>query len=137
MEENTNITNGRMEEEEKILYKDLSYRLIECAFEVHNVLGPGFSERIYEEAYILELRDKGISYERQNLIEVIYKGVKIGEYRVDLVVEGKVILELKAVSELTDVFEAQLLSYLKAVGLHLGLLINFGGKRVMHKRVIN
>ena len=77
-----------------------------------------------------EFRDRDIKYERQKLIEVQYKGEKIGEYRLDMVVEGKIILELKAVSELNKIFEAELLSYLKATGMKLGVLLNFGGKKV-------
>lgn len=128
----TNNTN-----KEKIIYKELSFNIIESCFEVHNILGSGYSEKIYEEAVSKELRDRGIGYERQKLIEVYYKGEKIGEYRLDMVVENKIILELKAVSELNDVFEVQLLSYLKATGMNLGILINFGGKKVEYKRIVN
>lgn len=122
---------------EKILYKELSFRIVEVCFEVHNVLGPGYPEKIYEVAVSKELKNKGIAYERQKLIEVHYKGEKIGEYRLDMVVDNKVILELKAVSELNAVFEAQLFSYLKATGMKLGILVNFGGKKVEYKRIVN
>jgi len=84
-----------------------------------------------------EFRDRNIEYERQKLIEVRYKGEKIGEYRLDMVVEGKIILELEAVSELNKIFEAQILSYLKATGMKLGILLNFGGKKVEYKRMVN
>lgn len=123
--------------EEKIIYKDLSYKIIRACFEVHNVLGPGYSEKIYEEAMSKELRDQGIDLERQKLIEVYYKGEKVGEYRLDHVVENKIILEFKALSELNKTFEAQLLSYLKATGMKLGILINFGGKKVEYRRILN
>lgn len=122
--------------EEKVIYKDLSYKIMEACFEVHNNLGPGFSEKIYEEALIRELKEKGILYERQKLINIYYKDVKIGEYRLDLIAENKVILELKAVSELNSTFEAQIFSYLKATGMKLGMLINFGNKKVYYKRVV-
>ncbi len=122
---------------EKIFYKELSFRIVEVCFEVHNVLGPGFTEKIYEEAVSKELKNKGIDYERQKLIDIYYKGEKIGEYRLDMVVNNKVILELKAVSELNAVFETQLHSYLKATGMRLGILVNFGGKRVEYKRIVN
>ena len=132
LHECTNGTN-----EEKVVYKELSFKIIEACFEVHNILGPGYSEKIYEEAVSKELRNRGIGYERQKLVEVYYKGEKIGEYRLDLVVENKIILELKAVSELSNIFEAQLLSYLKAAGMKLGILVNFGSKKVVYRRIVN
>jgi GxxExxY protein len=132
LHEYTNSTN-----EDKVLHKELSFKIIESCFEVHNILGSGFSEKIYEEALIKELENRGIGYERQKLIEVFYKGDKIGEYRLDLVVDGKIILELKAVTELNSIFESQLLSYLKATGMKLGILVNFGGKKVEYKRIVN
>lgn len=121
----------------KILYKDLSYRIIKACFEVHRTLGPGYPEKIYEEAMALELKVNGVDLERQKLIEVFYKGVKVGEYRLDFIVEKKIVLEFKAVSELNAIFEAQVLSYLKATGMKLGLLINFGGKRLTFRRIVN
>lgn len=119
-----------------IVYKELSYRIIESCFEVHNTLGPGFSENIYECALLTEFRSKGISIERQKPIEIFYKSERVGEYRLDLVVEQKVILELKAVTELNKVFEAQLFSYLKATGMKPGILINFCGSKLGFKRIV-
>ena len=132
LHELTNSTN-----KEKIIYKDLSFRIMEAVFEVHNILGPGYSENIYESALAKEFKDRKMDYTRQGLIEVHYKGVKIGEYRLDMVVEGKIILELKAVSELNEIFKSQLLSYLKATEMELGILINFGSKEVEFKRIVN
>jgi len=131
LHELTNSTNG------KIIYKDISFKIMRAVFDVHNILGPGYSENIYEEALTKEFKDRGIKYERQKLIEVYYKGEKIGEYRLDMVVEGKIILELKAVSELNEVFESQLISYLKATGMKLGIFINFGAKKIKYKRIAN
>jgi GxxExxY protein len=128
-------TNGT--NEEKVIYKNISFKIVESCFEVHNILGPGYSEKIYEEAVSKELRNRGIEYKRQKLIEVFYKAEKIGEYRLDMVVENKIILELKAVSEPNNTFEAQLLSYLKATGMKLGILVNFGGNKVEYKRIVN
>jgi GxxExxY protein len=119
-----------------IVYKELSFKIIEASFEVHNILGPGFSESIYEDAIVKELTNKGIGLERQKLIQIFYKGEKVGEYRLDLVIEGKIILELKAVTQLNKIFEAQLFSYLKATGMKLGILVNFGGKKVEYKRIV-
>ncbi len=123
--------------EKEIVHKDLSYKIVEACYEVHNVLGPGFTENIYDEAMSRELARRGVSLERQKSIVVIYKGDKIGEYRLDAVADDKVILEYKAVSELNSVYESQVLSYLKASGLKLGLLINFGGKKVEVRRIVN
>lgn len=135
---NTNDTNGANKpNDENIIYKELSYRVMECAYEVHNVLGPGFPETIYEEAMVRELKRRQISHETQKRVEVSYKGEKIGEFRLDLIIENKVILELKAVGELSKLFEAQLYSYLKATQLKLGILINFGSRRVESRRVVN
>lgn len=122
---------------DEVVYKELSYKIMKACFEVHNVLGPGYSEKIYEEAVSRELNRERIVFERQRLIEVMYKGEKIGDYRLDMVADNRIILELKAVSELNEIFESQLLSYLKATGMKLGILINFGSKRVEYKRILN
>jgi GxxExxY protein len=132
LHELTNTTN-----KEKIIYKDISFRIMDAVFEVHKILGPGYSENIYESALAKEFRDRKINHERQKLIEVYYKGEKTGDYRLDMVVDGKIILELKAVSELNEIFKSQLLSYLKATGMKLGILINFGSKEVKFKRLVN
>jgi GxxExxY protein len=135
---NTNFTNGRMTRiDAPIIYKELSYLIIEACMEAHKILGPGFTEKIYEEAVIKEIEKRNIAFERQKLIEVIYKGDKIGEYRLDIVVDNKIILELKAVSDLNSTFEAQLFSYLKATDMKLGILLNFGKKKLEFKRVVN
>ena len=122
---------------DKVLYPELSYKIMQIVFEVHNKLGPGSTEEIYEEATAYELEAQQIFIERQKIIQVIYKGRIIGTYRLDLVIDGKIILELKAVTTLNDLFKQQLLSYLKATDLHLGMLVNFGAKRVEYIRVAN
>jgi len=123
--------------EQRIIYKELSYEIINAAMQVHNELGPGFAERVYEEALCLELRNKGLNYERQRKVDVKYRDTKVGEYVPDIVVDGKVLLELKAVSEHNSVFDAQVYSYLKATGLKLGILINFGTRKLTFKRIVN
>ena len=110
---------------------------MEAVFEVHNQLGPGFSENIYEQALMAELALRDIPFTQQKVIRFEYKGKPIGSYRLDLVIDEKIILELKAVSELNGLFQQQLLTYLKAAHLHLGILINFGAKRVQYKRIVN
>jgi GxxExxY protein len=103
----------------------LSHAVIGAAIEVHRELGPGFLESLYEEALCIELTERGIAFQRQYTISVGYKGHPIGEGRLDLLVDKRLIVELKAVESLLPIHSAQLLSYLKATGLGVGLLINF------------
>ena len=103
----------------------LTEQIIGCAIEVHRQLGPGLLESIYERALLFELKALGVPAESQVLVPIIYKGERLGEHRMDIVVDGKVIVELKAVDRIEPVFEAQLLSYLKLTNQRLGLLINF------------
>jgi GxxExxY protein len=106
----------------------LTERVIKCAIEVHRQLGPGLLEGTYEEAYCIELDDEGLRYRRQLIIPVIYKGRTIGEYRLDLIIEDVVIVEIKSVERFDPVFEAQILTYLKITGKKVGLLINFNSR---------
>jgi GxxExxY protein len=104
----------------------ITERIIGAAIEVHRVLGPGLLESIYEEALCREFDLRNIRYERQPALDVIYKGHVIKGLRVDILVEGSVVVEIKSVSNLPEVALAQVLSYLKATGLKRGLLLNFG-----------
>ncbi len=122
---------------DKIIYPELSYAIMEAAFEVHNTLGPGFVEQIYEEALACELQLRGIPFERQERITVEYKGRTVGTHQLDLVVDGKIIVELKAATALADVHKQQLLSYLKTTKLKLGILLNFGSPRVEYVHIAN
>jgi GxxExxY protein len=121
----------------EVLYPELSYRIMEAVFEVHNQLGPGFSEEIYHKALITELEVRDISFETQKNIIFFYRGKPMGTYRLDMVIDEKVVIELKAVASLNDLFKQQLTSYLKATGLRLGILINFGSRRVEYVRIAN
>lgn len=103
----------------------LAKQVIGAAIEVHRVLGPGFLESVYEEALCVELQSYGLALARQVVIAVSYKGHEVGQGRLDLLVENKLIIELKAVDVLAPIHSAQLLSYLKTTGHHVGLLINF------------
>lgn len=114
---------------------ELTERIIAAAIRVHTELGPGFLEIMYEEALAIELTAAGISFERQKLLPVFYREHLIGEHRLDLVVEGKVILELKAISQLERIHFAIVRSYLKASGLQDALLLNFASTRLTVKRV--
>jgi GxxExxY protein len=105
---------------------ELSKMIVDAAIEVHRILGPGLLESAYEEALCHELNLRGIPFERQKAMPITYKGVKLNcGYRLDLLVDGLVVVELKAVERIEPVFEAQLITYLKLTGLWLGLLLNF------------
>jgi GxxExxY protein len=123
--------------ETEIIEKDLSYKIIKAAFEVHNQLGPGFLESLYDEAMAIQLISDSMEIERQNRVIVKYKGKPIGEHILDGIVNQRVILEYKAVSQIASIHEQQALSYLKATGLSLAIVINFGASRVEYSRVVN
>jgi len=104
----------------------LSGDVVDCAFQVHRELGPGFLESVYEDAMMIELQQKGLAFERQKSCQIPYKGqVLTTEHRFDFVVEGQIIVELKAVDKIHPVHKAQIYSYLNAAKLQLGLLLNF------------
>ena len=115
--------------------RDLTYKINGAIFEVHRTLGEGFLEKVYENALLFELRNLGLQVESQVPVPVFYKGMMVGDYVADLVVEDQVILELKTAEDLTTVHQAQLLNYLRATGKPLGLLINFKGKKAMIRRL--
>jgi GxxExxY protein len=114
----------------------LSQRVIGCAFEVSNTLGAGFFEKVYEQALCVEFERAGLVYERQKPVSVKYKEITVGEFIADIVVEGQLLLELKALSALCREHEAQLMNYLKATKLSVGLLLNFGRPKLGIKRMI-
>jgi GxxExxY protein len=114
----------------------ITEKIIGCAYTVGNTLGCGFLEKIYENALTLELRKAGLITAQQHGIQVRYDGIVVGEYVADLLVEGIVLVELKAVKALDDIHAAQCLNYLKATGIQICLLINFGRPRVEVKRLI-
>ena len=122
---------------DEIIEKELSFKILRAAFEVHNQLGPGFLESLYEEAMKIELTAQGLTVERQKRIVVKYKEQIIGEHILDTVVNRKIILEYKAVSELIAIHQQQALSYLKATGLPLAIVINFGTPRVQYRRIVS
>ena len=117
---------------------DLTGLVIGAAIEVHRILGAGFLESVYESALAVELRSRGISFERQKSISVRYKGNLVGENILDFLIENTLVVELKAVANLTPLHEAQVLSYLKATNCNLALLINFNVPRLTNgiKRII-
>lgn len=117
-----------------LVYKNEGYKIVGAAFKVYNTLGHGLLEAVYQEALEIEMQRQGIPYEREKELKIIYDGVELKQtYRADFVCYGKIILELKAVSELDDAHRAQVYNYLHATGMRLGLLLNFGNSEELEK----
>ena len=120
----------------ELKHKELTEKIIQCCFKVHNTLGFGFLEKVYENALVIELSKAGLDAKQQYPIQVYYDGEIVGDYQADILVEDKVILELKSIDRIADIHEIQLKNYLKATGIEVGLLINFG-KSVEIRRKFN
>lgn len=120
---------------EKMLYKEITDQVLAAFYDVYNELGFGFLENVYQNALYRELQRKGLACEALKPIEVYYKGEIVGKYIADIVIEDKVILELKAVSSLTEAHECQLQNYLKATRIEVGLLLNFGSRPEFKRKV--
>ena len=116
---------------------DLTYKIIGCAIKVHNTMGPGFQEVIYQRCLAIELGRAGLSFKREQDQIVYYEGIDVGTRRADFVVEGKVVVELKALVNLEDVHIAQAKNYTVAYDFPLGLLINFGSQSLQYKLMFN
>jgi GxxExxY protein len=117
--------------------EELSYRIRGAVFEVNRILGAGFLESVYRKALVYELRQCGLQAQEEVPISVFYKGKVVGEYRMDIVVENKVVLELKAQPKLPISAEPQLINYLKATGMSVGILVNFTFPKAFLKRIVN
>jgi GxxExxY protein len=122
---------------ENYKYSDITGKVIGCAMKVHNTLGNGFQEVIYQRCLAIEMKENNINFARELEMPIFYNGIDVGSRRADFLVEDKVLVELKAISKMEDVHLAQGLNYLEAYNLEIGLLINFGGKRLEFKRLIN
>ncbi len=120
----------------ELLYKELTFAVIGAAMEVHTILGPGFLEAVYQTALERELTLRGIPCEKQVKLPVRYKDILIGEYVADFIIDGKLIVEIKAVSNFNSQHQAQAMHYLAAAGCRLALLLNFGTGSLEHRRVI-
>ena len=116
--------------------EEITYKINGAVFEVNRQLGAGFLEKVYENALLIELRERGLIAESQVSIRVDYKGNLVGDYFADIVVDDQVILEIKAVETIHKIHEAQILNYLKATGYKIGLLINFTYPKAVIKRYI-
>jgi len=112
-------------------------QIIKAAFRVHNELGFGFLERVYQNAMVVELRKTGLQVDKEVATDVYYQDELVGQYYADLIVEQSVILELKSVAALTKIHEVQLVNYLKATGLEVGLLINFGHSVLIKRKILD
>ena len=118
-----------------MLYEDLTHSIIGCYYTVYNKLGYGFLEKVYERAITIELQKQGLKALQQEKVSVFYDDECVGEYFTDLLVEDSVIVEIKAASSISDEHEAQLLNYLKATTIEVGLLLNFGTKPEFRRKV--
>lgn len=122
---------------EEYKYSDVTSKIIGCAMEVHKILGNGFQEVIYQRALAKELQLQGLSFQREFEMPIFYKEEQMGTRRVDILVEGVIAIELKALTQIEDVHLAQSINYLEAYDLEIGMIINFGAKSLQFKRLIN
>lgn len=123
-------------EDDKVLYKDLSYQIVGAAMKVHTELGPGFLEKVYENALMIMFEESGIAAKAQVPVQVQFHDHLVGEYFADILVNDQIILELKAQDRIADIHRAQALNYLRATGFRLAILINFGRDRLEHHRIV-
>ena len=120
----------------ELIEAELSERIIGCCIRVHRTLGPGFLEKVYEEALAIELAKGGLGFERQKTVALLYDGKPIGEHRLDYLIDARVVLELKACKDIEDIHLATARSYLKATNLPLALVVNFAKSVIEIRRVI-
>jgi GxxExxY protein len=120
---------------DRMKHEEITSKILECCFEVINELGAGFLESVYEKALIVALSQKGLSVVKAQVpMKVNFRGVIVGDYFADLIVEGKVLIELKAVTRIAPDHKAQVINYLNAIGLDVGLLVNFGNPKLEYYR---
>ncbi|MBA7515030.1 hypothetical protein ES705_07068 [subsurface metagenome] len=117
--------------------KEITYQIIGIAMKIHKQLGPGFLEAVYEEALIIEFRKNKIEFKNQVSLNIYYKGYKLKKkYRADFIINDKILVEVKKIGRLTKIDEMQMINYLKAANLKVGLLLNFGGTSLQWKRIV-
>ncbi len=124
-------------DENSLVHGGITRTVIGVAMEVHSKLGPGFLESVYDESLAVELRLQNVNFERQKKIPVFYKGQQVKEFYCDYLVEGKVVVEIKAVKKLNEINRLQVVNYLKAGAFEVGLLLNFGEKSLDYQRLVN
>lgn len=120
----------------ELLFKEEYYEIVNAAIQVRKTLGYGFLEKVYENALLIELRKRGLTAQQQKPISVFYEGQVVGDFYADILVNDQIILELKVGEAIAKEHIAQILNYLKATGIRLGILLNFGPKGVEHKRYV-
>jgi len=120
----------------QILFKELSYDIIGSAMEIYKQLGVGFLESVYEEAFKIELLSNKIPFESKKKYPVMYKNTFVKDFFCDLVIDNKIIIELKAISNISNIERAQVLNYLKVTGLKLGIIVNFGETSLKYERIV-
>lgn len=125
-----------MDTNREILHKDLSYKIVGLAMQIHSELGFGFLEKVYENSMMVLFRRENIMAKQQAPVSVSFEGEIVGDYYADILIEDKIILELKAIEKITDAHKAQALNYLKATGLKLAIIINFGKQRLEYERIV-
>jgi len=121
--------------DKEFLYEDITKKIIKCFYKVYDELGSGFLESVYERSLMIELENIGLKANSQKSLNVYYNNQLVGDFKADITVEDKVIIEIKAITKLTAQHEAQLINYLKATGIKVGLLVNFGEKLEFKRRV--
>lgn len=121
--------------DKEFLYEDITKKIIKCFYKIYDELGSGFLESVYEKALMIELKDIGLKADNQKGLDVYYKNQLVGEFKSDIIAEDKIIIEIKSVTKLTSQHEAQLINYLKATGMKVGLLVNFGDKLEFKRRI--
>jgi GxxExxY protein len=126
-----------IESKKEYKYSDITGKIIGCAIKVYNTIGNGFQEVIYQRCLAIEMEKQGLGFEREMEMPIFYEDIEVGTRRVDFMVEGKVLVELKAVHQLDNIHLAQGLNYLEAFNLEIGLLLNFGSTKLEFKRLIN
>lgn len=122
--------------EHEIVHKELSYKIMNTIIQAHNTLGAGFLEKVYENAVVMKLKKNGLKAIQQAPIKVCFEGEIVGEYFADVLVEDKVILEIKCVEGITDVHRAQVINYLKATELRLEIIVNFSRPKLEYERIV-
>ena len=131
-----NTDRHEFEHDSKILLKDEVYRVVGCAFEVMKVLGHGLNEKPYESALVVEFGLQGVPCDQQRRYEVVYKGVRVGEYVPDLVVFGSIVVDVKTIDHITDHERGQMLNYLRISGLRVGVILNFKKSKLEWERMV-
>ncbi len=120
---------------QEFLYEDLTKKIINCFYKVYDELGNGFLESVYEKSLMIELKNIGLKADNQKSLNVYYKNQLVGDFKADITVEDKIIIEIKAVTKLIAQHEAQLINYLKTTGMKVGLLVNFGEKLEFKRKI--